>query len=633
MQRTLGFAWIILLGLLTTSPWSSGRPFQLLFASDRAGHGDIFSMDARGHLTNLTNSPSGDWDPAWSPDGRMIAFTSHQAGQADIRLLWPQTGHQTNLTNHPAWDYAPTWSPDGQQIAFVSERDGDAEIFIQAIDQPEATQLTVNRHPDRTPSWSPDGSKLAFSTVIGGIERPVILDLRDNQSLTSLLPPDQTGSNPVWSPDGREIAFIRWDSRRRAALYTLDLMTRQQVQHLTGADWLGSISWSDDGNRLLFTARINHNHELLTLNRRTGEARQLTHTHAWDDSPALRPGSSWSSRLPDDQPPLPQPSTGKPGLMHGVNLADLANAVLVRELGFDAIKSYVNWATVEPQAGRYRWVDVDNIMRAARHPEAQVLLRIHGVPAWARPADTTLSHYPNHLADFERFLSALARRYYGQVTAYEIWNEPNLNYEWGYRPPNPAEYTALLQSAYRALKAADPKALVISGGLAPTGEGNPPDAWGVLPFIDGMYAAGAQGHFDALGAHVYTYGRSPDFHSPGEITFDQVLEMRQRMLAHGDDETPIWITELGWVLNTHWDLGEHHEQGVSELEQAAYLRRAYERIQTEWPWVQAAFLFNLDFSTAPWYPAAEQMRWFAIINPDRTPRPAFTALRMSRLGE
>jgi hypothetical protein len=87
---------------------------------------------------------------------------------------------------------------------------------------------------------------------------------------------------------------------------------------------------------------------------------------------------------------------------------------------------------------------------------------------------------------------------------------------------------------------------------------------------------------------------------------------------------------MGWVLATHWDLGEFHSQGIDQLEQAAALRRAYEKIETEWPWVDAAFLFNLDFSTAPWYPAAEQMRWYAILNPDRTPRPAYTALREYR---
>jgi hypothetical protein len=224
----------------------------------------------------------------------------------------------------------------------------------------------------------------------------------------------------------------------------------------------------------------------------------------------------------------------------------------------------------------------------------------------------------------------VAARYQGRIAAYEIWNEPNLNYEWGYRRPDPAEYTALLQSAYRAIKVVDPAALVISGGLAPTGDGNPPEAWGDLDYLAGMYRAGAQGYFDALGSHPYSFGRPPDFDHADEITFSRIVRQRQIMLDYDDGQTPIWITEMGWVLATHWDLGEFHSGGIDEVAQAEALRRAYEKLESEWPWVEAAFLFNLDFSTAPWYPAAEQMRWYAILNPDRTPRPAYTALREYR---
>ena len=99
------------------------------------------------------------------------------------------------------------------------------------------------------------------------------------------------------------------------------------------------------------------------------------------------------------------------------------------------------------------------------------------------------------------------------------------------------------------------------------------------------------------------------------------------MVANGDETTPIWITELGWVLHTNWDLVEHEAIGVDQAQQARYLVRAYEKTRAEWPWVQALFLFNLDFASVPWYTAAEPMRWYSILNPDRTPRPAYTDIR------
>jgi hypothetical protein len=99
------------------------------------------------------------------------------------------------------------------------------------------------------------------------------------------------------------------------------------------------------------------------------------------------------------------------------------------------------------------------------------------------------------------------------------------------------------------------------------------------------------------------------------------------MAANDDGGTPIWITEAGWVLKSDWDLGEHASLGVTEQQQAEYLARTYVKAVEEWPFVDAVFLFNLDFSTVPWYPAAEPMRWYSILNPYRTPRPAYTTLR------
>jgi hypothetical protein len=186
--------------------------------------------------------------------------------------------------------------------------------------------------------------------------------------------------------------------------------------------------------------------------------------------------------------------------------------------------------------------------------------------------------------------------------------------------------TEMLKAAHAAVKAVDPQALIITGGLSTTGDGSP-TAYGDLAFIDEMYQAGAKGYFDALGSHPYTFGRAPDEVDPWGLSLSRVDEQRQIMLTHGDDATPVWITEFGWVLQSNWNLGEHQSAAVSEAMQAQYLADAYRQIQQDWPFVEAAFLFNLDFSTVSWYPANEPMRWYAILNPDRSPRPAYTALR------
>ena len=598
------------------------------FASDRAGAGDIFILDRADQIHNLTNNPSGDWDPVWSPDGKMLAFTSHRSGNSDIWLLEVDQDREAPqvrpLTKDPAWDYSPTWSPSGKSIAFVSERDGDPEIFVQHLEADTALQLTFNNEMDRLPAWSPDGKYIAFAAVRNGVEEihRIWSDGTGEQMITPL---SVNGTSPAWSPDSQRLAFIGWDDQEQPGIYIIGPQPEQLELLYQSDSWLGSLNWPANDGWLTFTAWTTGNHELYALPVTGGVPTRITVDKSWDDFMAIHPTGDFSPTAIQN---VAQAAAGSPAttnFAYGVNMADLGLAYLVNDLGFGWAKSYVNWETVEPEPGEFRWVDPDNIINALGDQQLKILMRVHGTPAWARPPGTPLSHPPRNNEDFGRFLSELASRYKGQVAAYEIWNEPNLNYEWGYRAPDPAAYTELLKTAYTAIKQVDPEAIVVSGGLATTGQGSP-TAYGDLDFLEGMYRAGARGYFDALGSHPYAYGRSPDETDPFGLSLARVSEQHQVMLANGDDR-PIWITEVGWVLKTSWNLVEHEEIGVTEREQAEYLAGAYTKVLEEWPYVKAMFLFNLDFSTVSWYPAAEPMRWYAILNPDRTPRPAYTLLR------
>jgi TolB protein len=106
-------------------------------------------------VEGLTDGPSNDLFPAWSHDGRQLAFSATLEGRTDIFLLELATGTLTNLTAHPAKDKYPTWSPDDSQIAFTTDRDGNEEIYVMDADGSNPRNLTQNPARDFRPAWSP----------------------------------------------------------------------------------------------------------------------------------------------------------------------------------------------------------------------------------------------------------------------------------------------------------------------------------------------------------------------------------------------------------------------------------------------------------------------------------------------
>jgi GH35 family endo-1,4-beta-xylanase len=175
---------------------------------------------------------------------------------------------------------------------------------------------------------------------------------------------------------------------------------------------------------------------------------------------------------------------------------------LVQDAGFRWVKQEIPWREVEGAAkGAWQWQTGDRIMAQIDAHNLKTIVRLGSQPAWAANIPMPEIGPPDNLQDFYDYVFAVASRYKGRVDAYQIWNEPNLAREWGNRPPNPVEYVELLKVGYRAVKDADPQAVVISAGLAPTTRNDAvamPDVY----FIQGMYEAGGAPYFDALGVHA-----------------------------------------------------------------------------------------------------------------------------------
>ncbi len=135
--------------------WSpNGR--QLAFASYRGGNLDIYRLDLdTGRLHNLTDRPGPDTSPVWSPNGTKLAFESMRNGQWGVSVIDLEAGIVRDLTDHMYANKAPAWSPDSRQIAFQSRREGYWDIYIIELETGEIQNLTNSGSNDFNPVWSP----------------------------------------------------------------------------------------------------------------------------------------------------------------------------------------------------------------------------------------------------------------------------------------------------------------------------------------------------------------------------------------------------------------------------------------------------------------------------------------------
>jgi polysaccharide biosynthesis protein PslG len=322
---------------------------------------------------------------------------------------------------------------------------------------------------------------------------------------------------------------------------------------------------------------------------------------------------------------------------------------LIKDAGFGWVKQTFAWRDIEGGAkGAFEWERPDRIVDQVQQYGLRLLVRVDSQPQWAG-GKYPENGPPNKLQDYGDFLTALATRYKGRISAYQIWNEPNLNVpgrsEWGGKAPNPAEYTEMLKVAYKAIKAADPSALVVSAGLAPTSRKDDvamPD----LDFLRGMYQAGAKPYFDLLGAHGAGYKVPPET-DPAVVAKDPVLnnndpspedrkriycfrhveDIRQVMVDAGDADKQVVLLEFGWSTDPRPD-SPYHWYAVTDFQQGEYLVAAYKYAKEHWSsWIGLMSLIYMP--NTDWTKDQEEF-WWSVIEPgypELKLRPAYVLLK------
>lgn len=149
-------------------------------------------------------------DVAYSPDGRKVAFSKYEIGLVDSANLWASdTGEKDPkiLTHEPGLQYNAAWSPDGKYIAYVGTFGyRSAEIYLINPDGSGRLQLTRNEARDLLPAWSPDSSRIAYVSDTSGDYEIWVMKASGSEPKQLTRSPG-LDSRPTWSPDGKQIAF------------------------------------------------------------------------------------------------------------------------------------------------------------------------------------------------------------------------------------------------------------------------------------------------------------------------------------------------------------------------------------------------------------------------------------------
>ena len=235
-------------------------PGQIVYSDPWGG---IFVADSnRAAFTNLSGD-SRDFDPAVSADGKKIAFSSW-VGNEDGRDIWVMNADGTNRLRltHTAnistlrISTSPAWSPDGRRIAFVTSPGlWEHKIFVMNANGSDIKQITDDDMDSLDPEWSFDGDRILFSRPSGYQEDVGIFEM--NQDGSNVRRVSRYSGFPTRSPDGRSIAFSA------GSLFVMNSDGSNVTVVMSGFDWSGfdvygipdesrKVAWSPDGKSIIF---------------------------------------------------------------------------------------------------------------------------------------------------------------------------------------------------------------------------------------------------------------------------------------------------------------------------------------------------------------------------------------------
>ncbi len=306
-------------------------------------------------------------------------------------------------------------------------------------------------------------------------------------------------------------------------------------------------------------------------------------------------------------------------------------------LGATWVRTDLSWEDIQPDGpGSYDWQRFDRVVEAARARGLNVLPTIGYTPPWERSPDCSSGQNcapvdPNAFAAFAR--TAAARYAPMGVHTWEIWNEPNIPF-WGPKP-DPEAYTALLRVTAKAIRAVDPKAFLLMGGLAAVSTDAKINYVSATDFLAAVSKLGANRLVNAISYHPYTYPYLPSATTSFGTAFQRIssygsVNLEAVLTKYGTPNLPVWITETGAPTNGPGAAADGttippNATDVTEAFQAEIATDTVKAAAAN-PYVGAVFWFSDQDTGTPAQKASRSL-FYGLRRYDGTEKPAFTAFK------